>query len=92
MAVDSQCSYPSEIETDNSFRTIVGKISDLICEDDGSGLVSLLVGQGYQCIGENIEELLTCSFESLYAIVKGFVVKLIENETFEFKMDAEDCK
>ncbi len=92
MAVDAQCSYPSEIESDTSFRTILAKTSDLLCEDDGNNFMSLVFGQGSQCVLENVNELLTCSYEAMYSVVKGFLVKLVEYETFEFKMDEHDCK
>lgn len=91
MAVDAQCSYPGEIESDNSFRTIVVKVLDLLCDNDGSTFVSLFAGEAHDCIGANFDDLASCSLESLYAIVKAFIVKLIEDEKFEFKMSAEDC-
>lgn len=92
MAVDAQCSYPGEIETDNSFRTIVGKVLDSLCQNDGSTFISMFVGEGHDCMRENTDELATCGLESIYAVVKAFIVKFIEDETFEFKMSADDCK
>ncbi len=92
MALEAQCSYPSEIETDNSLHAILVKVSDLLCENDGNSLASLFFGPGQQCLMENVKKILTCTNEATYAILKGFVVKFVENKTFEFKMDAEDCK
>lgn len=92
MAVDVQCSFPSEIETDNSIHRVITKMTDLLCANDGNDLIAMTMGPGRKCILDNLNELKTCSYKTLYAIVKGFVVKLIENETFEFKMDAEDCQ
>lgn len=93
MDVDAQCSFPREIEIINSIRRVVHGLLDLTCENDGNGLIALISGQGpnAMCLMENINELRTCQFNGFYAFVRGIVVKLIENETFEFKMDAEDC-
>jgi len=93
MAIYAQCSFPSEIESDNSIRRIVLSLLDLFCANDGNDLISLIFGlEGRQCLMENIDAVRICQYKEVYAIVKGFLVKLIENETFEFKMDAEDCK
>jgi len=93
MAVDAQCSFPSEIESDNSIRRIVVSLLDLFCANDGNDLISLIFGlEGRQCLMENVDAMKICQYKEVYAIVKGFLVKLIENETFEFKMDEEDCK
>lgn len=91
MAVDAQCSYPGEIESDNSFRTIMVKVLDLLCNNDGGTFMSLIAGEGHDCINESVDDLASCGLESIYSIVKAFMVKLIEDETFEFKMSAEDC-
>jgi len=90
--LSAQCSYPSEIAIENSIRRIITSMSEVICTNDGNDLFSLTSGQGRECVLENLTELKTCSIKALYAIVKGIVVKFVENETFELKMDAEDCK
>lgn len=92
MGVDAQCSFPSEIETDNSTFNIVRNILDLVCENDGNDLITLIFRQRLRCFKEHVDDVKTCANKALYAIVKRFIVKLIESETFEFKMDAEDCK
>lgn len=92
MAVDAQCSFPSEIKIDTSIANIVRGLLDLICANDGNDYISMSFGQGRQCLVENLNEMMTCQNKQFYAIVKGFVIKLIENETFELKMDADDCK
>lgn len=91
--VDVQCSFPREMEIETSFARIVHGSLNLFCANDGNDLISLIVGKSArQCRYDNSIEVGTCLNKNLYAIVKGFVVKLIENETFDFRMNADDCK
>ncbi|XP_037042538.1 uncharacterized protein LOC119078912 [Bradysia coprophila] len=92
MEVNAQCSFPSEIEFDNSIRRIVYGLLDVTCANDGNDFISLITGQGRQCLQENLNELKTCQYKEIHAILKGLIVKLIEYERFEWKMDADDCK
>lgn len=93
IGVDVQCSFQVEKEIENSFARIVHGSLNLFCTNDGNDLISLIFGQSArQCMMENLNEIKTCSNKELYAVVKAFVVRLIENETFEFKMNADDCK
>jgi hypothetical protein len=92
MAVDAQCSFPSELKIDTSIVNIVHGLLDLFCANNGNDLIALIFGQAQLCFMENLSELKTCKNKQFYAIVKGFLVKLIENETFEFKMNEDDCK
>ncbi|KAG4079522.1 hypothetical protein HA402_005219 [Bradysia odoriphaga] len=90
--VNAECSFPSEIEIDNSIRRIVYGLFDVTCANNGDDFISLITGQGRQCITENLNELKTCQYKELYAILRGLIVKLIEYETFEWKMNADDCQ
>lgn len=93
LEVNAQCSFPREIEVDNSIRNIIYGLLDVVCANDGDDFISMVTGQEtQQCVMENLIELKTCQYKELYTIAKRFIAKLIENETFEFRMDADDCK
>lgn len=65
-------------------------MDDVICanaENDFS-----ILDDGPECIGLNADKLATCANKALYSILKRSLEKWIENEHFELKMDAEDCK
>jgi hypothetical protein len=85
------CSYPSEIAISDSFERIFNKTVDLICLNDGDDF-ALSIQKFPQCFESSESEVKTCSMKAGYAILKRILEKLIENEHFEFKMDAEDCK
>lgn len=85
----AQCSFPSKIESRNSIYRIVKNILNAVCVNDGNDMISMIFGQ---CLIENLNEIKTCSIKASYAIVKGFFVKMIEYETFDYRMDAERCK
>jgi len=92
VSVDVQCSFPSEIEIENSIYRIIRNTLNLVCANDGNDFISLFFGQGRQCLIENLNEGKICSNKATYAIIKGLFVKLIEYETFDYKMNADECK
>ncbi|KAJ6625934.1 27 kDa hemolymph protein, partial [Pseudolycoriella hygida] len=91
IAVDDQCSFPSEIEEGKSIFRISLNFLDLFCGNDGNDLISL-VDNGRDCAIEKKVEVKTCANKALYEIVKGFLVRMIEVEEFDLTMDAENCR
>ncbi|KAJ6645293.1 hypothetical protein Bhyg_00497 [Pseudolycoriella hygida] len=92
-AVKKPCSFPSEIERTDKILNFLKNIVDSMCVNEGSDLDSITSrkGAGRKCVETNMKEIKTCTNKALYAASKRLLLKFVENEHFEFKIDQEDC-
>lgn len=81
------CSFPEEIKLHGAAYRIFSKMNDLYCAND-SFFEKM---KGDQCLIDSRDQIKTCIQKSSFEIVKKFAVKFIENEKFEWKMNADDC-
>lgn len=66
---------------------------NMICANDKNDFgIFDVKGEGEHCLTSNRVRIVTCANKAVYSVAKRIVEKLIENEHFEFEMDAEDCK
>lgn len=89
----SRCYYPSEIKGFETLHRLMSNLLDLICSNEKDDFaVFEFKGEGEQCLASNRVKIMTCVNRAAYSLAKRVVEKLIENERFEFEMEAEDCK
>lgn len=71
-------------------QRIERNLMELICAQEENDFAILDGGQ--QCIASSLVEIKTCANKAIYLVAKRLLEKWIENEHFELKMVAEDCK
>ena len=75
----SHCLNADEIETLNSVQRVMEKILTLNCEDSGSYFVSLMAGEGNQCIRAQIGSMKKCSKDFKHVFP-------MQDDTIRFKL------
>lgn len=75
----SLCLNADEIETLNSVQRVIEKILSLNCEDRGRYFVSLMAGEGNECIREQIDSMEKCSKEFKHVFP-------MQDDTIRFKL------
>lgn len=74
---------------DKIAKSMVG----LMCKSDENDFALFDVnGEGQRCIESSQIQILTCVNKALYSVTQRILEKWIENEHFNFEVEAEDCK
>lgn len=67
-------------------------MTNLFCTNDGNDYILRSSEKQRQCWDEKEEQIMSYKQKAQFEIAKRIVVKMIENEKFEWKMTADDCK
>lgn len=89
----SGCYYPGEMEIIRKMHKIVKNMVHLMCAngDNDFALFDANVA-GQRCFESSQVEIMTCINKAIYSVTQRILEKWIENEHFQFEVEAEDCQ
>jgi len=89
----SSCYFQKEMDLVHKLDRMNKNLLNAFCAHEADDFALFeLEGEGMKCVHQSMTELRTCSNKALYAFTERFLAKWIENEHFDYRFDAEDCK